>query len=185
MTVEELKTGIQSGEAEVRTSAWRSAGEVGAPAIAVLIPLTQAADAEVARAAMRGLWAVVRHAGRPGAEEERAAVTQVLLPILAAEHPATLRRDVAWMLSEIATDADVAAMKGYLGDPVLMEDMRCVIERIPGEASVAALQEALESADDAFKPSLAQGLRARDVEVDGIPCVKLVPTRSTAVEVAE
>ena len=70
-----------------------------------------------------------------------------------------------------------------LNEADLREDARCVLTLLPGEAPVAAMQAALALAPEDFKPSLAQGLRARGVEVPGIPCQKLVPTRETDVRV--
>ena len=183
MTVDELKAGILNSNANKRMEAWCAAGELGAAAVAPLADLTQHEDREVARAAERGLWTVVRHGGRPDAGEERAAIVAALLPLLAEGQPDSLRREAVWMVSEIGGDDAVPSLAILLESPALREDARMALERIPGDASVAAIQSALESADDVFKASLAQGLRARGVEVDGIPCVKLVPTRETEVEV--
>ena len=58
-------------------------------------------DFEAARAAKRKLKTMVYHAGRPGAEAERAALIRALLPFLNAEHPAAIRREVLWLLAEI------------------------------------------------------------------------------------
>ena len=52
-----------------------------------------------------------------------------------------------------------------------------VLERIPGDASLGALKEALKAAPEEFKPHLAQSLRARGVDVPDIPCRKLVPAK--------
>ncbi len=182
MTIEELKAGIQDKDAAVRTQTWQDAAKLGAAGIAPLAEITESGELEVHRAAERGLWAIVRHAGRPGAGDDRKAVCEALTTLLKPERPETLRRQVAWMLSEIGDSDAVAALSVQLADPVLREDARMAIERIPGEASVAALKTALDTADDDFKPSLAQGLRARGVDVEGIPCEKLVPTRETEVE---
>jgi hypothetical protein len=183
MTVEELKSGIQDKNPQVRTAAWCAAGELGAAAVAPLAELTHTEDREVARAAERGLWTVVRHAGRPGADAEREAVNEALLALLAEGTPDALRREVLWMVSEIAGDGAVPALAALLENAPLREDARMALQRIPGDASLAALQIALASASEDFKASLAQGLRARGAEVDGVPCLKLVPTRETEVEV--
>jgi hypothetical protein len=71
-----------------------------------------------------------------------------------------------------------------LKDAELREDARMALDRIPGQASLAALQQALEQTTDDFKHNLAQSLRHRGVEVSGIPCQKLVPTRETSVKPA-
>jgi hypothetical protein len=43
------------------------------------------------------------------------------------------------------------------------------------------LQEGLEVAPDDYKVNMAQSLRARGVDVPGLPCQKLVPTKQTKV----
>ncbi len=86
------------------------------------------------------------------------------------------------MLSEIGGEEQVSAIAVLLGHAELCEDTRMVLERIPGEASVAALKSGFAKADEQFKSNLAQSLRKRGVAVDGYPCQKLVPTRETKVK---
>jgi hypothetical protein len=110
-----------------------------------------------------------------------------LIGLLAEGQPDGLRSEVLWMLSEIGGDETVTAIReipGILENKVLREDARCCVERIPGEAAVAALKEALEAAPDDFKLAVAQSLRARGVPVDEkkYPCVKLVPAKQTEVK---
>lgn len=137
---------------------------------------------EIGRAAKRGMWKIVRHAGRPGAGAEKAAVVAELIGLLGDDQPTAVRREVLWMLSEIGGDESVeaiAAMPGILENRDLREDARCAVERIPGNAAVRTLMEGFEAAPDDFKLNMAQSLRARGVEVDEkkYPCQKLVPTR--------
>lgn len=135
---------------------------------------------EVGRAAQRGLWKIVRHTGRPGADNDRHAVVTALLPLLAGERPEAVRREAIWMLSEIAGDEAVRPLHRLLQEPVLREDARLALQRIPGSASLSALKSALEQAPEDFKINIAQSLRARGVEVPGLPCQKLVPSRERA-----
>jgi hypothetical protein len=102
--------------------------------------------------------------------------------------PATLRRDVIWMLSEIGGQETIDAfyqMPGILENKDLREDARCCVERIPGAAAVEALKEALENAPEDFKPALAHSLRVRGVEVPGVADLKLVPAKPTSVKPVE
>jgi hypothetical protein len=133
-------------------------------------------DFEIARAAKRALWQVVHYAGRPGAGAEATAVADALLPLLKTA-PNAVRRELLWMLSEIAGESAVPGMAALLGDAELREDARCSLQRIPGTAAVAALKQALGSAPEEFKYALAESLRARGEKVDGYPSRKLVPTR--------
>lgn len=205
LTLAALVANIRSDDPDVRTRAWLAAGTVGAPAIkpmAAVIRETEPVVARLAgepkseelelametgRAAKRAMWQVVRTAGAPGRDAEKKAVERELLDYLGADQPAAVRREVFWMLSEIGGDATIAAMRDHgeiLDDKLLREDARSMVERIPGDAAVALLEEALWEAPDDFKINVAQSLRARGVKVDPekYPCQKLVPTRSTSVK---
>lgn len=182
MNAEELIAGLKTKDDAARTRMWLRAGEVGAPAVGPLAKLMTDPDQETARAAKRGLWQVVRHAGRPGGDSERKAVVIELSRTLSEDQPVAVRREMLWMISEIGGDESVAPVAALLAHAELREDVRMVLERIPGERSLAALQEGLQAAPADFKPHVAQSLRARGVDVPGLPDQKLVPTRSTAVK---
>jgi len=178
----ELIDRITKGNDKERADAWFHAGEIGAAAIRPLADTMGNENLEVARAAKRGMWQVVRHAGRPGAGEEKRAVVAELVPLLGKDRPEPLRREVLWMLSEIGGDESVDTVAALLVDEKLREDARCALERIPGDKSLEALQAALAKAPDDFKGNLAQSIRARGVEVPGVPCRKMVPTKQTGVK---
>jgi len=183
MDTNTLITKIKDQDDKVRTEAWLGAGEVGAPAVKPLAAVMTDSDMEVARAAKRGLWRIVHHVGRPGADDEEKAVVAELIALLAGDdQPASVRREVLWMLSEIGGDEVVPHSVALLTDKDLREDARMALQRIPGGASVAALKSALTSAADDFKPNLAQSLRQRGQTVAGIPCQKLTPTKKTTVK---
>lgn len=137
---------------------------------------------ERARSGKRDLWKLVRHAGRPGADDERASLVVALADLLRDDQSTALRREVLWMLSEIGDDDCVDPMAALLKHPELREDARMTLERIPGDVSLAALKAGLESAPEDFQLNIAQSLRARGIEVAGLPCVKLKPTKSTQVK---
>jgi len=67
--VRQLIAQIKDGSDKVRTEAWLGAGDVGAPAVKPLAEVMTDSDLEVARAAKRALWKIVRHTGRPGAND--------------------------------------------------------------------------------------------------------------------
>jgi HEAT repeat protein len=142
-------------------------------------------DLEVARAAKRGLWKIVRHAGRPGARDEKTAVTAELIPLLGDDQPDPVRREVLWMLSEIGGSNSIKPIAALLSNKQLREDARMVLQRIPSKRAVAALKAGLKAAPQDFKLNIAQSLRQRGVEVPGLPCVKLVPAKETHVKPLE
>ncbi len=180
--VADLIAKIKDKDRNVRSEARDHAGKVGAPAIKPLAAVMSDEDFEIARAAKRALWKIVRHAGRPGADGERTAVIAGLLPLLSDGQPVHVRREVMWMLSEIAGDDAVDPVAGLLANEELREDSRMVLERLPGQRSLRVLRRALRAVPEDFKINIAQSLRARGVAVPGFPCQKLVPTRETKVE---
>jgi len=180
--VDKLIAGIKDKDDQVRTKAWLGAGQVGSAAVRPLAKVMTDKEPEVARAAKRGLWKLVRHAGRPGAGAERKAVDDELVVLLGDDQPASVRREVLWMLSEIGGRKSVDAIAALLSNRQLREDARMTLQRIRSKKAVAVLKAALQAAPEDFKLNIAQSLRQRGVEVDGLACVKLVPTKKTNVK---
>jgi len=179
--VDKLMAGIRDDNDKVRTEAWLSAGKVGAAAVKPLARGMSNKELEVARAAPRGLWKIVRHVGRPGAGNEMRAVVGRLIDLLGDEQPVPVRREVLWMLSEIGNRRSIKPIAALLSNGDLREDARMVLQRIPSKGAVAALRAGLQSCPEDFKLNIAQSLRQRGVKVPGMPCVKLVPTKKTHV----
>ena len=175
--VNRLIAKIESSDAETRTNAWQRAGDVGAPAVQPLAMVMTDDDLEVARAAKRAMWQIVRHTGRPGAVNAKKAVVGKLCGLLGADQPVSVRREVVWMLSEIGGMASIRPLAELLSNKYLREDARCALERIPIKRAVQALKAGFEVAPEDFKGNLAQSLRKRGVKVAGYPCVKLVPAK--------
>ncbi len=168
---------IKSSDAETRTKAWQGAGDIGAPAVQPLAIVMTDDDLEVARAAKRAMWKIVRHTGRPGARNAKMAVVAKLCGLLGADQPVSVRREVVWMLSEIGGLRAIRPLAELLSDKHLREDARAALERIPAERALQALKAGFEVAPEDFKPNLAQSLRKRGQKVSGYPCVKLVPAK--------
>ena len=180
--VDELIAGIKSNSDQERTEAWQSAGEVGAPAVKPLAKVMTGDNLEVARAAKRALWQIVRYTGRPGANKERRAVETELVALLSKGQPVAVRREVIWMLSEIGGRNSMKPLARLLRNEDLREDARMALERIPTKRAVTFLKTGFKAAPEDFKPNIAQSLRKRGEEVDGYPCKKLVPTKKTDVK---
>ena len=180
--VSKLMAGIRDDDAKVRTEAWQSAGKVGAPAVKPLARVMTNKELEVARAAKRGLWKIVRHVGRPKAGKRKKAVIGKLVELLADDQPVPVRREVLWMLSEIGDRNSIKPIAALLSNKDLREDARMTLQRIPGRGSLAALRAALKEAPDDFKLNIAQSLRQRGAKVRGLDCVKLIPTKKTNVK---
>jgi HEAT repeat protein len=180
--VDELIAGIKSDSAEKRTESWQSAGKFGAPAVKPLAKVMIGDELEVARAAKRALWKIVRYTGRPGADKEKSAVETELIGLLGSDKPVAVGAEVLWMLSEIGGRNSIKPIAGLLRNEELREDARMALERIPGNQAVAALKAGFEAASEDFQPNIAQSLRKRGEEVAGYPSRKLVPTKKTDVK---
>ena len=181
-SVDKLIAGIRDDDEKVRAEAWLGAGKFGAAAVKPLAKVMTDKDFEVARAAKRGLWKIVRYAGRPGAGNEKRAVVGELIDLLGDEQPVPVRREVLWMLSEIGDRKSIKPIAALLSNKDLREDARMVLQRIPTKNALAALRAGFKAAPEDFKLNIAQSLRQRGVEVSGYPCVKLVPTKKTDVK---
>lgn len=177
--VAELVAKIRDKDDEVRYGAMQSAGEVGPPAIRPLAAAMNDKDYEIARAAKRALWNVVRYVGRPGGERQKERAVKQLLVLLGDNRPIAVQREVIWMLSELAGDEAVEPVAALLKDKDLREDARMVLQRLPGEKSLAALKQGLEQAPEEFRPNIALSLRERGVKVEGIRIVSREPSRKT------
>jgi len=181
----ELIAKIKDGDAAVRAAAWQNTGRYGAAAVKPLAAVMTDENIEIARAAKRGLWVLVRHVGRPGAEGEKKPVVAALCGLLGNDQPAAVRREVLWMLSEIGGDEAVEAIRDIPGieyNEELREDARCALQRIPGNAAVETLWDALDVVPEKVKYAVAASLRARGMNVAGYPSQKLVPTKQTEVQ---
>ncbi|MGB2809008.1 MAG: HEAT repeat domain-containing protein [Sedimentisphaerales bacterium] len=180
--VDELIVKLKDKDDKVRAEALLSAGGIGAPAVKSLAKVMADKDVEVSRAGKRALWKIVRHTGRPKARDEKKAVITELVGLLDDDQPTSVRREVLWMLSEICERTSIKAIAALLSNKELREDARMVLQRIPGRRSLAALKDGLENAPEDFKLNIAQSLRKRGVEVRGLACVKLVPSKKTNVK---
>jgi HEAT repeat protein len=180
--VEKLIGKIKNDNDEVRTEGWLGAGQVGAAAVEPLAKVMTDKNPEVARAAKRALWKIVRYTGRPKATKDKRAVEAKLLELLGDDQPVSVRREVLWMLSEIGSFKSVKPIAGLLSNKQLREDARMTLERIPARGAVKALKVGLKAAPEDFKLNIAQSLRKRGTDVPGLACVKLVPTKKTNVK---
>jgi len=179
--IEALVKAIQSSDEQVRGDAWQGAAKYGAPAIQPLAVFMTDENFEAARSAKRAIWKIVRYAGRPGATNEATAVELELI-VLTEDPRIPVKRESIWMLSEIGTDVCVERLAVLLENHVVRDDARMALQRIPGEASLKALQLAFQYAPNNFKHNLAEALEKRGHPAAGYPSLKKIPTKKTTVE---
>ncbi len=159
--LQEFLDQIKSSEANVRYAAWRSAGPMGAQAVAPLADLMASSDKGVAKAAQGALQAIVHHAGRPGAGREARAVAEELLKVAASNRLRRVRAEALNWLGMIGEGRVVPGIAKLLGDAELREDARMALERIPGRDAQRALENAFKTAPADFKANLEQSLYNR------------------------
>ncbi len=182
LTLDMLVEQIQSEDAAVRASARDNAGQVGAPAVEPLARIACEAEFEIARAANRAIQNIVYHAGRPGASDEAKAVSAELIKLVGPQPPLQFRRDVLWMLWQIAGAEAVPPVAALLSNSDLRDDARMCLEGLPASEAVDALKAGLQAAPDDFKPAMAHSLRKRGAPTSGVPDLRLVPTKQTKVQ---
>jgi len=179
---EKLIADLMNPDEVTHASACDAAPDYGAAAVRPLAFSMGTPDFELGRRCKRALYKIVRHAGRPGAENEATAVEGKLVPLVSNTMlPVQVRRDLLWMLSEIGTTSAVEPIAALLADKELRDDARCVLMRLPCPEAGAALKQAFAGAPEEFKFALADSLRSRGEKVEGYPSKKLVPTAQTTV----
>ena len=181
MNAKELIEQIKNGDDKQRGVAWQAADNAGPAAVRGLAELMFTGEQEVARAAKRALWRIVRYSGRPTGGDEVKAVAKELVVLLASGDP-NVRREFVWMLSEIGDSDAVPTIALLLNNPQLREDARAALQRIPGETSLRSLKVALKQGAEEHKPAIAESLRVRGEKVAGFPAQKLVPKKETTVK---
>lgn len=163
-----------------RGAAIERAVRIGVAGAAPLCDLLADKDVENRRAARRCLDRMVHHAGRPGASGEARELEAALLAAIPIGATLQARREILWLLSEIGGAATVKGVTPLLANPHLGEDVRCVLQRIPGKESLDALKAALKTAPEALRPSIAESLRKRGEKVRGYPSQRLTPVKATS-----
>ena len=180
-TIEGLIERIKSSDDAVSGAAWQNAGAYGAPAVQPLAELMSHPEFELARKARRALYRVVRRGGYPWSGRQREAIEVELIHALDTA-PAPVRRELAWMLSEIGGRRAIPPLAALLVNLEVREDARCVLTRHPAPEATAALKSAFANAPDDFKYALAESLRQRGETVEGYPSRKLAATAQTSVQ---
>ncbi len=172
---------LESDVPETRFGAWRLAGEVSPAVIPQLGKLAASAKPGVAKAAREALTTMVHSVGKDPSAPRRGPVVHGLMG-LAAEGPFAVRAHALRLLSVVAGEREVPGIAKTLADADLREEAVYAIERIPGEASNAALIAAYKTAKDDFKPRLLAALGHRRAAGAVELCVEAM--RSPSKEIA-
>jgi uncharacterized protein len=88
------------------------------------------------------------------------------------------KKFACWQLGLCGSDGEVPVLAGLLGNPDLALAARNALERIPGEASLAALRNALATAPEGLRRDLILSLGARCDEKSVPALAALLPDRA-------
>jgi len=160
--VEDLIGAIKGGDAERRRDAAESIVKCGAEAVAPLFALFSGNDRDVAKAARVALWGIAMRAARPSAEDERLAVCRALQRQAESNAPITSRAYAIELLGLVGRGEVVPVLIRFLRKDALREAARRALIRIPDASATDALLNALQRADESFKPALVAALGARN-----------------------
>ena len=163
-TTQKFLSDIQSDNADVRFAAWRQAGEVDAETIPQLGKLAASENPGVAKAAREALTTIAHSVGKEISAPKRAGVVKRLVEVGGAGYSIPVRALAYRLLSQVAGDDVVPAIAKSIHDTDLREEVVYCLERIPGSASLKALQAAYRDAKDDFKPRILAALGHRRAE---------------------
>jgi HEAT repeat protein len=161
VSIPALMQKLESADDATRMGAADALSEVGADAIAPLFDVMGGENRTTDLAARIAVQRMVHHAAAPKSNMDRAAIAQALAQQASSNRPAIVRTFAIRMLSYIGGDAEVPALARLLTDPQVGEISRYALTRIPGPASLAALEAALPSATGDMRIGIINALGAR------------------------
>jgi HEAT repeat protein len=175
---------LQSDNAGVRYAAWAAGGEMDPAVIPELGKLIAGAKPGVAKAATEALNRLVHSVGKQASGARRQGVVRGLIGLAEGAQPAWARTVALRHLSAVGGDETVAPAAKLLASAELREEAVFCLERIPGQASTAALMAALKSAPDDFKPRLLAALGHRGDQQAAELCAEAIQSSNLDVALA-
>lgn len=171
VSIPALMQRLESTDDATRMGAVNALSEVGADAIAPLFDVMGGENRTTDLAARIAVQRMVHHAAAPKSGMDRAAISQALAQQASSSRPAIVRTFAIRMLSFIGGDAEVPALAKLLTDPQVGEISRYALVRIPGRASLAALEAALPSAKGDMRIGIINALGARR-DAEALPALE-------------
>jgi HEAT repeat protein len=150
----ELLGKLNSDSGDERLEAARALAPFGAEVIEPLFEMLAGEDSRLGVAARLAIQSVVQHAAGPEGRGHRAPVAEALAAQALADGDTETRTFAVRMLGFVGGDEVVPSLAKLLADPEMHEIARWALVRIPGDAAIEALQEAL----DFGKPQQAVGI---------------------------
>ena len=151
---------MQSANEAERMAAVDAIANLGAPAVAPLFGLLEGENHEADVAARLAIEKIVYRASAPRATD-REAVAAALAEVASSPGRPGVRRHALRMISFVGRDEVVPTLARLLGEGEVREMARWALVRIPGEAAVRALADAVPGADGESKVGLINALGRR------------------------
>ena len=150
--VDELVEMLASGDGGARLSARNHAANFGPEAVEPLAALFDDEDRNTYLAAKWSLRSIVHESARPREDEAeheaaRRAMAQALEDLLDTEPSDRVLREALYLLGLCGGGENVPAIAAWLGDPETVDHASAALVRIPGDAALGALLDALNAAE--------------------------------------
>ena len=168
-SVDELVEMLASDDGAVRLEARNHAADFGPEAVGPVTGLFDHDNRNVYIAAKWSLRNMAHHSARPDAEEaEQAAMAEALAELLDEDQPERVVHEALYLLGLCGTADQVPAIAEWLNDPATVDAAAAALIRIPGDAGLEAMLDAVEDAEGDVAVSLIhaiaqeEGAAARD-----------------------
>jgi len=142
-------------EDNLRMEARNHAAAFGPEAVAPVAALFDHENRDVYIAAKWSLRNIVHESARPEASEaEQGAMAEALAELLDADQSERVVREALYLLGLCGSEAQVPAIAEWLTHPTLVDEACAALVRIPGEAGLTAMADAVEEAEGDVAVSL-------------------------------
>ena len=150
-------------DANLRMEAREHAAKFGPEAVVPVAALFDHEDRDVYIAAKWSLRNIVHESARPRedeAEQEAAqqAMAEALAELLDADHSERVVREALHLIGLCGSEAQVPAIAAWLADPAFVDEACAALLRIPGEAGLHAMMDAVEDAEGSAAVSLIHAI---------------------------
>jgi hypothetical protein len=139
---------IASADPQVRYTAWKFAGRMGASAVVPLGDLLASQNPAIVKAARGALQDITHYAARPGVRSEARAVAAELLKLAGPDRSRLVRAEALTLLGFVADAGDAPAIARLQEDRQVGQEARMALERSGHPDGVAGKPAASEEAAD-------------------------------------
>lgn len=148
-----------AADADLRLEAREHAAKFGPEAVAPVAALFDHENRDVYIAAKWSLRNIVHESARPHNDEAaRDAMAEALVELLEDDPSDRVAREALYLLGLCASEDHVPAIAEWLTEPVFVDEACDALIRIPGDAGLAAMLDAVEDAEGDVAVSLIHAI---------------------------